>query len=98
MAKSPVQKSSRKKTVRIGMYGIAKVLRMIHDNGHGADFETAMQGKDKSIGLDRKTYEAMRTFVASKPGLQSYAAAKDMMGCNPQYEICWDSATHPDFK
>jgi hypothetical protein len=98
MAKPPKKKSGQKKTVRIGMYGVAKVLRMIHDNGHGAEFEAAMQGKDKSIALSGETYEAMKTFVASKPGLQSFAAAKDMIGCNPKYEICWDSATHPDFK
>ncbi|SED48964.1 hypothetical protein SAMN05519104_3655 [Rhizobiales bacterium GAS188] len=103
MAKQPATtkaatKTSRKKrAVRIGIYGVAKVLKMIHEKGDPVAFKKAMKDHDKTVTISAKTYRAIKDFVGSRDELKGFSTAKQMDVCDPEFEICWGKATHPDF-
>ena len=98
--KAPAMRAGR--TVNVGLYGMAKIVKMIHDAGLEAEFNDALSGKskanDKIVKVDRKSFETLRNFVGSKPVLSDHPVAMELSECDPNdpFDICFGK--HATFK
>jgi hypothetical protein len=95
-AKKTTAKASAKggsPTVNVGLYGMAKIVKMVHEAGLESDLNDTLgsKGKDKVVKVDRRSFNKIRNFVGSKPELANHPLARELSACDPDdpYDICF---------
>ena len=97
-AKAPAKDASP--TVNVGLYGMAKIVKMVHEAGLESDLNEALggKGKDKVVKVDRRSFKKLKNFIASKSELAEHPVAMELSDCDPDdpFDICFGQ--HSTFK
>jgi hypothetical protein len=74
------------KQVHIGMYGVARILKAIHEQGpaHEQKFIADLSNASKHVTVDSKTFAVMKHYTSTSP----IATELDDCGSDP-YNICF---------
>jgi hypothetical protein len=90
-AKAPSKGSSP--TVNVGLFGMAKVVKMVHEAGLGSELNEVLgkKNKDLVVKVDRKRFKKLKNFVASRRELAKHPVAKELSECDSDdpFSICF---------
>jgi hypothetical protein len=89
-AKAPARGDSP--TVNVGLFGMAKVVKMVHEAGLGSELNKKLGSrKNKVVQVDRKSFDKIKSLVGSKPALANHPVAMELSDCDPDdpFSICF---------